>query len=154
PQVAGERFMRAAERARGRARPVLEVLEERVVPDATTYVQDLYAAVLGRTGGAGEVAGWVRQLQAGLPEQAVATAFWRSAEHGGLQVDRFYQVILHRAADASGRQNWVDQFVAGAGEVDVQNQLLASGEYQGSHPTDALFVQGLYEDVLGREPDP
>jgi hypothetical protein len=44
----------------------------------------------------------------------------------------------------------VGELRAGASAADVEAALLASGEYQAGHASDAAFVAGLYQDVLGR----
>ncbi len=44
-------------------------------------------------------------------------------------------------------------FAAGAGEAGVAQDLLLSPEYQNAHASDAAYVSGLYNDVLGRAPD-
>jgi hypothetical protein len=80
-----------------RARPSLEALECRLVPDATTFVQNLYGDVLGRTGSSAEVALWAAALQNGTSAEDVAAGFWDSAEHRALQAASYYQNHLHRS---------------------------------------------------------
>jgi len=70
-----------------------------------------------------------------------------------MQVDQFYQEFLHRASDPAGRAYWINLFLSGAGEADVAAGFLATGEYQALHQSDAAFVAGLYQDVLGRTSD-
>src|SRR5262249_34287776 len=53
----------------------------------------------------------------------------------------------------AGRAVWVQAFQSGASESDVIAGFLASDEYRINHPDTASFVQGLYQDVLGRVPD-
>src|SRR5262249_49799538 len=86
----------------------------------------------------------------GTPRQQVVQAVWRSPEHRGLQVDRFYQTFLHRAADAAGRAGFVQAFLAGAEEVEVGQFFLTSAEYAAAHTTPVAFAAGLYADVLAR----
>jgi hypothetical protein len=89
-------------------------------------------------------------LEGGLSRQAVASAFWESVEHRGLEVDHFYQSLLNRPADPEGRAGWVNWLMSGATEQQVEGAILASAEYAAAHPTNALFVEGLYADLLGR----
>jgi hypothetical protein len=39
-------------------------------------------------------------------------------------------------------------------EAAVETAFLESAEYQAEHASDAAFVSGLYQDVLGRTADP
>lgn len=136
-----------------RVRPTLETLETRLNLDAAGYVQSLYFNVLGRTAEASEVATHVQSINNGASAESIAQAFWLSEEHRSLQVDAYYQHYLRRDSDSAGRTMFVQQFLAGATENDVQRQFLTSIEYGNSHPTDVLYLEGLYGDVLGRLSD-
>jgi hypothetical protein len=70
-------------------------------------------------------------------------------------VESYYERFLHRRADPVGMQTWLSHFSWGESAESIQAQLLASDEvYQihGSNPRG--FVVGLYQDVLGRNPNP
>jgi hypothetical protein len=116
------------------------------------FVNQLYHDILGRVPTVQDVNQWTTLLQAGVSRQQVATAFWESPEHRGLQVDAFYQQFLHRAPDAAGRSGWVNAFLSGADEISVAVGFLTSAEYTSSHASNASFVNGVYQDVLGRAP--
>jgi protocatechuate 3,4-dioxygenase beta subunit len=135
-------------------RPRLEELEARLVPDATTFVQNLYVDVLGRPGSADEVSAQVQAMANGASESTVAAAFVNSAEHRALQVNAYYQDFFNRTADSSGLSNWVSALQSGTSETTVQDQLLASPEYSATHATNQAFVDGLYQDLLNRAADP
>ena len=140
--------------------PISPVSPVKVVPDPfssspssdpdTAYVQSLYKAVLGRTGGNDEVAGWVKELNAGMTRQQVAAGFVNSPEHRRDQVDAYYEEFLHRAPDPTSAA-WVDDLLAGASEESVVEGILDSPEYQTAHQDSSLFVTDLYIDVLGRQ---
>src|SRR5262249_49613573 len=74
--------------------------------------------------------------------------------HRGVQVDQLYRKYLGRAADPAGRTTFVNWMLGGATEADVARSLLASGEYQASHPDSVSFMNGVFADVLGRGGDP
>jgi uncharacterized repeat protein (TIGR01451 family) len=118
------------------------------------FIDGVYRALLGRHADPTGEANWLAALMAGAPRSAVARGVFDSAEHRGLEVDRFYLELLHRPADASGRATWVNALLAGMSEADVQASLLSSPEYQAEHASDSAFVSGLYQDVLGRAADP
>jgi len=138
-------------------RPVrlnLEALESRLTPDATSYVNGLYAEVLNRAPTQAERDFWVGQVQH-VGTSQVASAFWLSSEHRGLEVDQYYQTYLHRGESAADRQFWVNRFTnGGLSEVQVQIAFLTSAEYMNNHPGASNYVEALYNDVLGRASDP
>ncbi|WP_435018010.1 DUF4214 domain-containing protein [Tundrisphaera sp. TA3] len=123
------------------------------VPDAdTAYVRSLYLNVLGRAGGAAEVAGWTDRIARGWGRTDVAEAFFQSEENRERQVESMYLGLLGRAADPGARP-WVDALLAGAAEGDVEAAILGSDEYQSAHRGDDDFARGLYLDILGRPGD-
>jgi uncharacterized protein YkwD len=115
------------------------------------FVALLYKDVLGRTPGTAEVNNWVAALESGMPRQAVVTGFLNSVEYDQNLVRSLYQQYLNRAADATGLANWVSALQHGASESAVRQAFLGSAEYWNNHGgTAAGFVQGLYNDLLGR----
>jgi hypothetical protein len=129
-----------------------ERLEDRLVPDATSYVKSLYVNLLNRTADTGGLNHFVSEIQSGVSNQQVALEIWRSPEHRGIQVDSFYQLFLGRAADATGRAFWVNQLLSGTlSELGVAANFLTSAEYLATHNTPTAYITGLYLDILGRE---
>jgi hypothetical protein len=61
---------------------------------------------------------------------------------------------LNRAADSAGRQAWVNNMLAGMTEETVMADFLNSPEFQLLNPSPTQFATALYQDVLGRDPDP
>lgn len=136
-------------------RPALqcEQLEDRFAPSAASYVTSLYQNVLGRAPDAGGLAFYVKEINGGLNNQAVATQIWDSPEHRGDEVDSYYETFLHRSADASGRAHWVNLFLNGTlNEQGVELGFLDSPEYVAAHGTPAAFISGLFLDILARSP--
>jgi hypothetical protein len=117
------------------------------------FVRTLYDQVLQRTPDAAGLAGWVGFLQAGGTPLQVAQGVWDSAEHRGMQVDQFYAAYLQRPADAVGRAFWVNALLSGQGEDAVARDFLTSPECLRTHPDTTSYLTGLYEEVLGRDPD-
>jgi Calx-beta domain/Domain of unknown function (DUF4214)/WD40-like Beta Propeller Repeat len=131
-----------------------------VVVTATTavrpeiqFVTALYRALLSRDPEPFGLGIWVGLLDGGGTRVQVAQGIYISPEHRGRQVDQFYATFLHRAAESGGRDFWVNALLRGVSETDVARAFLLSQEYTSSHPDTASFVNGLYGDVLGREPD-
>jgi hypothetical protein len=122
--------------------------------EASAYVAGLYGSMLFRAPDDAGLARWSNLIRQGTPRDQVARRIWESAEHRGLEVDRYYAVYLQRAADSAGRAAWVRAFLNGASEIDVQRGFVTSGEYQANHGGDNTgFLTGLYVDILGRTPD-
>jgi hypothetical protein len=65
-----------------------------------------------------------------------------------------YQTFFDRAADPGGRQAWINNMENGETEEQVMSDFLNSSEFQQLNPTPTQFVTALYQDVLGRAPDP
>ena len=120
----------------------------------TTFVVSLYQDVLLRNPAPAELQGWVGQLNAGrINRIGVASAFWGSTEHRGVQVDQLYRSFLGRPSDAQGRDANVNALLRGANLTDVEIGFINSAEYQSAHLSDPDYVDGLYGDVLNRLPD-
>src|SRR5262249_31593704 len=61
-----------------------------------------------------------------------------------------YQRFLGRAADPAGRAAFVGYLQNGGTLEGVSRLMLASAEYQSHFPTDAAFIQSLYQNLLHR----
>lgn len=80
------------------------------------------------------------------------------AEHG--EILRLYRAIFNREADIGGAKYWiVDVYSTGVSVEDITS-LIANDDqpefrsaYDGVH-TDGAFVDRLYQNMLGRPPDP
>jgi hypothetical protein len=115
------------------------------------FVNSIYHSVLGRAPDQNGFNGWFTFLISGGSRFRVAAALWDSPEHRDMQVEQFYETILHRTATPAERTPWVNALSSGAvTEISVEAQFLASPEYQAAHTSNAAFITGLYNDVLGR----
>ncbi len=74
----------------------------------------------------------------------------------GAQVTRLYQAALGRAPDQAGLGYWVRSVQAGAPLDALSSSFLGSAEFTARFGTldNAGFVTRLYQNVLGRAPDP
>jgi hypothetical protein len=133
---------------------VCEQLEDRLALDATTFVAAVYQNLLGRAPDSAGLNFWVGQIQNnGFTNQQVATAIWRSTEHRQDEVMSYYNNYLHRPADQGGLAHWTSILVNGQlNEQGVETLFLTSNEYMNAHSTPALFIQGLYLNILARLP--
>jgi serralysin len=75
-------------------------------------------------------------------------------------VDRLYRAAFARSPDEAGMGYWLDRSQEGAKLRDIAEGFVSSAEFLmrygtvGSSQGDALFVQAMYQNVLGRQPDP
>ena len=69
-------------------------------------------------------------------------------------VQRLYEGLLHRPADTAGLVGFSNQLAGGTSVVSIANAILASPEYAALNgtPDNTAFVDGLYEQFLGRVP--
>lgn len=136
------------------------------------FVESLYGNVLHRASDADGKSFWISALDAGTSRGAVAAGFALSPEHvdetapvlqsgvfapgfAASDVARLYIGLLGRGEDPAGLQYWVDLIGKGASEHDVAASFLASPEYASRYgtPTNGTFIDELYRNALGREPD-
>lgn len=66
----------------------------------------------------------------------------------GLYVDAFA-----RTSDSAGLSYWTEQLDAGASRKAVIQDFLTSFEYNAEHLTNSQYMNGLYNDILGRQED-
>ncbi len=72
------------------------------------------------------------------------------------QAYRLYQAAFHRVPDFAGVGYWISRLDKGMPLQDVAGQFVASGEFKSLYdaaPTDAAYIDLLYQNVLGRSPD-
>jgi hypothetical protein len=118
------------------------------------FVESLYETLLGRTADPG-AAGWVAQLDLGLPRSNVIAAIEGSGEYRTIEVQGLYQRYLHRQADPNGLNNFVNALAAGITLEQVAAFLVGSAEYFQLHGSNNVsFLDAAYLDTLNRLPDP
>ncbi len=141
--------------------------------DDAGFVATAYRQALGREPDAGGQNYWQGRLAEGLSRAEMLAGFSESTENRALTapllangiwdadeqvaaVARLYRAVLGRAPDAEGLRFWDSQADGGAGEARMANLFAASPEFQSRFPgaTDTDFVHAVYQNTLGRGPDP
>jgi streptogramin lyase len=122
-------------------------------PDVqTAEVNGLYELILGRapdaTGGAAAIA----YLKTNGSVEQLASDLLNSAEYESDVVASFYRTFLRRNGSTAEVSAWVAQMQNGLTEKQVATSFLTSVEYSALFPANAIFVQALYGDILGRLP--
>jgi hypothetical protein len=90
-----------------------------------------------------------------LGRQQMVDTFLNSTERRIQVITADYQNYLGRSPDQAGLNSWLN-FLANGGSVDaLANDILSSQEYfQRQGNTNEAFVQGLYQNLLGRSTSP
>jgi hypothetical protein len=99
-------------------------------PDNTTFIQGLYADILGRPADAAGLAAWQQMLQSGTTRDQAIQAFLNSAEANTRVIGQCYDRFLDRNLDAAARDYWLGQIQAGQlTPPTVCRLVLSSDEY-------------------------
>jgi uncharacterized protein YkwD len=127
------------------------VLNTAAVAQNQAWVTLLYQDMLQRTAGQAEIDSWVYNLERGLSRDSVVQAILGSWEYSQDVVTKLYQQYLHRAPDAGGLNGFTSALMNGLSELAIRQMILSSDEYWSKHGGTATgYVQGLYNDILGR----
>lgn len=128
---------------------------------AANWITQLYVQLLGREPGINEVTFWMHGVQSGLSVQQVAAGFVGSHEYRAEQINLLYEKYLGRKADAVGLAYSIGLWNAAGGPDQVLQVILGSpefyartGQLQPGLSPDAAWVTALYQDLLGRDPEP
>ncbi len=131
----------------------LQVLKyEQVLSDAyfskiangnnSTWVSNVYYAVLGRGPDNQGLGFWSGQLASGAPRQGVAASLVFSVEALQRAVGDAYHQILGRNADTGGISFWANGMRNGMTQDQLEAQLAASPEYAAQYARATLPVSG------------
>jgi hypothetical protein len=131
-------------------------------PPSSGWVDNLYQNVLGRQPSATEVSNWNTAISAGqMTDSQVAQTFLDSSERLSPIINNYYEQYLGRQADQAGLNYWISVWQANGGPEQVQAGIIGSPEYYATagklYPSlspDAAWVTALYNNLLGRAPDP
>jgi hypothetical protein len=125
----------------------------------TDYVNAVYLGFLRRAADAGALSANTAGLAAGtITHGSLVETLLNSAEFNQFvaPVSRLYMAAFRRVPDAGGLDNWVAYVRAGNSLQSAADAFVASQEFQLTYGSlnDSQYVTLLYENVLGREPDP
>lgn len=120
-------------------------------------INNLYSALLGRTGDQDGVDAWEAVLANGGTLTDVAAGIALSGEaiardqSNGDFVASLYESVLGREADEEGLTAWVSQLFSGTSRAEVAQGIIESAE--AGQKANSDFIDALYETALGREAD-
>src|SRR5262249_43472821 len=118
------------------------------------FVAAAYQSVLGRSVDGASLNAWLAALNQGLPRATLASALTHSAEYYQRVIEAAYQQFLRRAADAPGMASWTQAMLSGLTDEQLEAAFIASPEFYAQNGgTDLGWVDGMYQDLLGRPAD-
>lgn len=131
------------------------------------FVEQLYRNVLGRQGDAGGINFWTAELDRGRSRSSVVIEFAQSSEFvaqtgtAAVQTSnqgaiyRLYLAYFLRPADAGGATFWTQEANGGRSLASISAAFARSPEFSDRYGdlTDAAFIELVYANVLGRQPD-
>lgn len=125
-----------------------------IAPSAThRYVTEVHELFLGREPSPAEAADLAHLVHAG-GTTALTTRLALSPEWAGVRIDELYRRILRRPPEPGGQAYWLGQLAGGRTLESVAAALYGSEEHYGLvGRRDDAYVDSLYRQLLGREPD-
>ncbi len=142
------------------AREIASVPPETFTPwdNARAFVTRQYRDLLGRTPGDEELGYWVDRLNSGewTPQQFMEfMLIGGECDEKVHAVTRLYQAYFLRLPDQDGFGYWVGRRREGTTLAWISNFFASSSEFGSRYGSldDARFVDRVYQNVLGREPD-
>ena len=134
------------------------VKDNDIFGNAQLFVRQQYRDVFQREGDAGGVSFWSGNIAAGTTtREQLITNFLRSTEfrESIAPIARLYMAYFDRAPDYAGLVFWMARYRAGMSLADVSQAFAQSPEFVQKYgqKTNAEFVQLVYRNVLGRQPD-
>jgi hypothetical protein len=119
-------------------------------------VDQTYRHLLGREAETAGLAGWTALLDQGVPRSEVVYRIENSAEGRIRQVQQLYGTLLGRPADPGGLTFFVSLLESRGTVEQARALMLGSPEYFQTRAggSNSGFVTAVYQDVLGRPPEP
>jgi hypothetical protein len=125
----------------------------------SNYVSLVFQGFLRRPADTGALSSFGNALTASTVTHAsLVNTLFGSTEFNTFvgPVSRLYMAAFHRVPDVGGLDNWVNYVRGGNSLQSAADAFVASPEFQLTYGSlnDTQYVTLLYENVLGREPDP
>jgi hypothetical protein len=122
---------------------------------AQRFVNNAFVDVLGRPVDTAGLNYFSRLVFSGTPRSQIAAMLDTSTEYLTHVATGLYQRYLKRAGDGPGINAWVYALSHGATDESEAVSFIASDEYFAAHGgNNTSYVYGIYNDALGRAPDP
>lgn len=133
--------------------PTLELDQLEPWPSLDALQADVFDTLVGRPPTEAEV----NQLAHAIEQRGLAAALtpFIDSDSTAADVDRLYVAYFLRLPDYGGYRYWISRMADDLGLVDMADHFAGSPEFQERYGSldFAEFLDQLYRDVLGREPD-
>ncbi|HEV3080369.1 MAG TPA: kelch repeat-containing protein [Gemmataceae bacterium] len=125
-------------------------------PRNPAFVAQVYLDLLHRSADAAGAAAFLNLLNQGLltrPQMVLSVE--ASVEYRTEQINAIYEKLLHRPVDSASLNAWLG-FLAGGGTYEQIDEFVAASAefFIASGGSNDSFLNALYQDALGRAPDP
>jgi hypothetical protein len=135
------------------------VKDNDIFSNARLFAMQQYRDFLGREGDPSGISNWTTAIQSGaLTRAQVIDSFFNSAEFQGSvsPIVRLYFASLLRIPDYPGLQFWLSEYRNGRPLASIADGFVQSPEFiqRYGNLNNNDFVTLLYQNVLGRDPDP
>jgi hypothetical protein len=118
------------------------------------YIVAVYQDLLGRATDEDGLAYWGHQLDQGVARAALINLIDHSAEYFSRIIEPAYEQFLGRQPDEHGIAYWVQKMTEGLTDEQLEAGFIGSPEYyQHSGGADRAWVDAMYQNLLGRQPD-
>ncbi len=134
-------------------RPCLEAPIEPTA-EALAFASALFIDYLERPPTESEHLEYATRFTSGENRSRISSSLATSSVYVGFFVDSIYQSVFGRAADPAGRDYWTERIVGGVTPAEVAILFYGSEEFYSSSGGVAAYVTRLYQEILGREPEP
>jgi hypothetical protein len=126
-----------------------------VLSPVQNYVAAAYQDILGRPADGGALASWGALLSQGYARGTFTQQLAHSDESYHRVIEAAYEHYLGRASDPAGLAAWTFLMRTGLSDEHLEANFIASPEYyRHSGGTNRGWVDGMYQDLLGRAADP
>jgi hypothetical protein len=122
---------------------------------AERFINNAFVDILGRPADPGGLDFYSHQVFAGRSRSDIATMLDKSPEYLTHVAGGLYQRYLGRQGDSGGINFWVNGLAKGTATDESEAvSFIASDEYFNNHGgNNTSYVNGIYNDALGRAPD-
>jgi hypothetical protein len=118
------------------------------------FVSNVYKDLLGHAPDSGGLAFWSGLLDLGNSRATILNLFDHGSWYFSPIIKSAYQQYLGRTGDSGGLVFWIQQMINGVTDEQLEASLIASAEYyKHASGTDQGWVDAMYQDLLGRQPD-
>ncbi len=118
------------------------------------YITGLHELFVGRPANNAEIDLGVTALEQGGSRLALARSLANTEYWAGESLDRMYRDVLGRGPDPEGRAYWLAELSTGLRFQDLGTYFYGSQEYADRAGSSEAYVRALYQNLLGRDPDP